>query len=164
LAAESDVFLMPSRKESFGMVTIEAMSMGCVPLAYDIISGSTEIIEHGKSGLLLPLGDFMAWARAIQSLHEDREQLRRLSEGAMHRARIEFNEMTVGGRLCEFLEKVKAHAQDHPAERLPGLPPETASVTAKGRFNYQRLPPRLREWLRNTVSSSPRLSSWWLNR
>lgn len=40
LTASSDVLLMPSRKEAFGMVTIEAMAMGCVPIAYDITSGS----------------------------------------------------------------------------------------------------------------------------
>jgi glycosyltransferase involved in cell wall biosynthesis len=164
LASESDVFLMLSRKEPFGMVTIEAMSMGCVPLACDIPSGSSEIIEPGKSGLLLPHGDFTAWAQAIKSLHEDRDLWRRLSEGAVQRARTEFNSMTMGGRLCKFLKNVKTHSKNHPAERWLGRPPEMVNVAAKGRFNYQRLPPRFREWVRNTVGSSPHLSSWWLNR
>jgi glycosyltransferase involved in cell wall biosynthesis len=164
VAADSDVFLMPSRKEPFGMVTIEAMSMGCVPLAYNTPSGSSEIIEQDKSGFLLPLGDFTAWAHAIKSLHENRNQWRRLSEGAMHRARTEFNEERMGAGLCKFIKKVKAHSEIHPPERLPGLPPETPVADVKGQFKYQHLPPRFREWARNTVGSSPRLSWWWLNR
>src|ERR1035441_7179874 len=75
IAAKSDVLLMTSRKEPFGMVTIEAMSMGCVPIAYDIPSGSTEIIEHGKSGLLVPLGNIRAWANQIRNLYYDRNRL-----------------------------------------------------------------------------------------
>lgn len=86
IAAESDVFLMPSRREPFGMVTIEAMSMGCVPIAYDVPSGSTEIIEHDRSGLLVRLGDLRGWARSVRMLHEDRARLTRLSAGAAERA------------------------------------------------------------------------------
>ena len=114
LAAESDVLLMTSRKEPFGMVTIEAMSMGCVPIAYDTPSGSTEIIEDGQSGLLVPLGDFRFWAQAVKMLHEDREQLRRLSEGAMGRARTSFNEMTLASNLHVFLQRVQINARNHP--------------------------------------------------
>ena len=120
LASESDVFLMPSRKEPFGMVTIEAMSMGCVPLAFNTPSGSSEIIEHGQSGILLPVGNFVAWAQAIKSLHEDRDLWRQLSEGAVQRARSQFNATTMGGRLCKFLNKVKTHSEKHPAERWAG--------------------------------------------
>ena len=59
------------------------MSMGCVPMAYDVPSGSTEIIGHGKSGLLVPLGDIRAWAEHIRKLHHNRELLNELSKGAI---------------------------------------------------------------------------------
>jgi glycosyltransferase involved in cell wall biosynthesis len=164
LAAESDMLLMTSRKEPFGMVTIEAMSMGCVPLAYNTPSGSTEIIEEAQSGLLVPLGDFRALAETIKSLHEDREQLRRLSEGAMRRARTSFNEITMASNLHDFLQRVQINARNHSSARQAGLPPEITVESSPQKFRYQRLPPPIREWLRNRVGACPRLSYWLLNR
>jgi glycosyltransferase involved in cell wall biosynthesis len=164
LAAESDVFLMPSRKEAFGMVTIEAMAMGCVPLAYDMISGSREIIENGKNGLLLPLGNFGAWSKAIKILHEDREELRRLSAGAIERTRAQFNAETMGMRLCTFLKRVQSHANTCPSERKFGLPTEIVSESHAPRSHYQRLSPGVRKWVRNWIGAHPRLCYWLLNR
>jgi glycosyltransferase involved in cell wall biosynthesis len=43
LAAQADVFLMLSREEPFGIVAIEALSMACMPIAYDVGSGPAEI-------------------------------------------------------------------------------------------------------------------------
>jgi glycosyltransferase involved in cell wall biosynthesis len=164
LAAESDVLLMPSRKEAFGMVTIEAMSMGCVPIAYNFPSGSTEIIEDKKSGLLVPLGDYAAWAAAIEALHHDRKRLAELSAGAAARARGSFNMETMSKKLASFLGAVLTHAEIHPAKRESGLPPETPATYTRPSRGYQRLPAWLRGWIRNRVGARPRLSHWLLNR
>jgi glycosyltransferase involved in cell wall biosynthesis len=164
IAAESDIFLMTSRKEPFGMVTIEAMSMGCVPIAYDIPSGSIEIIEHGISGLLVPLGDIRAWAEHIRILHQDRKRLAELSIGAISRARGTFNSETMSQNLATFLNDVVTHAESHPAKRESGLPPETSATHTRPSRGYQRLPAGLREWIRNQVGASPRLCHWLLNR
>ena len=164
LAEESDVFLMLSRKEAFGMVTIEAMAMGCVPLAYDVISGSREIIENGKSGLLLPLGNCAALAKAIKSLYQNREEWRRLSAGAMERARTQFNAEAMASQLCAFLKRVRMHAQTRPSERKTGLPTAIESESQATRASYQRLPPSIRVWLRNRIGACPRLNYWLLNR
>jgi glycosyltransferase involved in cell wall biosynthesis len=164
IAAESNIFLMTSRKEPFGMVTIEAMSMGCVPIAYDIPSGSTEIIEHGKSGLLVPLGDIRTWAEHIRSLHHDRERLAQLSAGAIQRARGTFNAETMASNLAAFLNDVMAHAKSHPAKRQEGMPPETPATYTRPSRGYQRLPTGLREWLRNIIGSNAKLCYWYLSR
>jgi len=167
LASESDLFLMLSRREPFGMVTIEAMSMGCVPLGYDVPSGTSEIIEHGRSGLLLPLGDYSACARAIASLHANREEWQRLSAGAVERARTHFNEKVMGIALGKFLNQVQAHAQKTPAERKTGFLPEAAPGKCDkgmGLGLYHRLSPVLRDWVRNQICAYPRLTYWLLNR
>ncbi len=164
IAAGSDLLLMPTRKESFGMVTIEAMSMGCVPMAYDIPSGSTEIIEHGKCGLLVPLGDFRAWAEHIRKLHLDRQRLAELANGAMARARGDFNAATMAQNLVALINDMMAHAERQPAQRQEGLPaaePVTSPGAARG---YQKLPAGLREWIRNHAHAHPRFSHWLLNR
>ena len=164
IAAKSDIFLMPSRKEPFGMVTIEAMSMGCVPIAYDTPSGSTEIIEHGKSGLLIPLGDIRAFAEHIRSLHHDRTRLAELSVAAIDHARTHFNADVMARNMAAFLSDVMTHAATHPALRESGMPPQTPAVYAQPARGYQRLPAGLREWIRNRVCASPRLSHWLLSR
>lgn len=164
MAADSDVFLMASRKEPFGMVTIEAMSMGCVPIAYDIPSGSREIIEHEKSGVLVPLGDLRAWAETIRRLHCDRGRLMQLSAAAMIRARTSFNSETMARNLFAFLTDVQAHAQSHPSSRETGMPPELPEAYVPKPRGYQRLPDWLRQRIRNRVGACPRLCYWLLNR
>jgi glycosyltransferase involved in cell wall biosynthesis len=164
IAAESDIFMMTSRKEPFGMVTVEAMSMGCVPMAYDTASGSTEIIEHGKSGLLVPLGDYRAWAVAIQALNADRPRLASLAALAIERARTHFNAEVMSANLTAFLRDVMDHAERQPALREAGLPAEEPVVHHHRARGYQRLPEGLRTWIRNWVCARPRLSYWLLNR
>lgn len=145
------------------MVTVEAMSMGCVPIGYDTPSGTTEIIEHGKSGLLVPLGDFKGWALAVQGLHQDRVHLDALAAGAMERARTFFSAQVMGGNLKAFLRDVMAHAPGHPATREVGLPPETPVLYQRPRRGYQRLPAGLRGVIRNWVCAKPRLANWLAN-
>lgn len=164
IAAASDLLLVPSRKESFGMVTVEAMGMGCVPMAYDISSGSREIIEHGQSGLLVPLGDFEAWASQIQALHSDRSRLANLSARSIERARTHFNAEVMSANLSEFMSDVIKHAAQQPAQREAGMPPEEPAIHAAPSRGYQRLPAGLREWVRNAICAHPRLSYWLLNR
>ena len=164
IAADSDVFLMPSRKEPFGMVTIEAMSMGCVPIAYNVPSGTTEIIEHEKSGVLVPLGDLRAWAETIRRLHHDRGRLAELSAAAMLRARTCFNAETMALNMIAFLRDVQAHAETCPSKRETGLPPELPEICERGPRGYQRLPEWLRERIRNRIGACPRLCYWLLNR
>jgi len=164
VAAASDLLLMPSRKESFGMVTIEAMSMGCVPIAYNIPSGSTEIIEPGKCGLLVALGDVQGWANQIRSLHLNRKRLTELSVAAVTRARTHFNADLMSQNLAAFLADVLAHGETRPTRREAGRPPETPAIYSPPARGYQLLPAGLRDWIRIRVCSLPRLSYWWLNR
>lgn len=164
IAAVSDVFMMTSRKESFGMVTIEAMSMGCVPIAYDIPSGSTEIIENGRSGLLVGLGDFAAYAQYIRELHEDRSRLAALATGAAARARSHFSAKVMSVNLADFLRDVLEHSASYPARRESGLPPEEPVVYVRPRRGYQVLPPAFRERIRHAIGARPRLCHWLLGR
>jgi len=153
---------MLSRKEAFGMVTIEAMSMGCVPIAYNVTSGNIEIIENKKSGILIPIGDFESCANAINSLHKNREHLLRLSEGAMHRSRTQFNETMMADRLCSVLKQVQKNAEIHKSDRKLGLPYEVSPRFQTKYSFYQLISPTIRNWLRNRIGAYPRLCVWFL--
>ena len=65
--AAADVFVMPSHYESFGMVALEAMACG-TPVVASKVGGLASTIVHGDSGLLVPPGDWRAFAQAVSRL------------------------------------------------------------------------------------------------
>jgi glycosyltransferase involved in cell wall biosynthesis len=85
IMAASDVYTMPSLEEPFGLVFLEAMAMGKPVVAIDN-GGTPEVVEHGRSGLLVPPMDITALARSIVKLLAD-PQLR-TTMGAYGRARV----------------------------------------------------------------------------
>ncbi|HEY3056295.1 MAG TPA: N-acetyl-alpha-D-glucosaminyl L-malate synthase BshA, partial [Thermoanaerobaculia bacterium] len=67
----SDLFLLPSESESFGMAALEAMASE-VPVIATRAGGLPEVIEDGVNGYLMPVGDVDAMAeRAIEILSND---------------------------------------------------------------------------------------------
>ena len=78
--AAADVFVMPSHYESFGMVVLEAMACG-TPVVASEVGGLSSTVIHGDSGLLVPSGDWRAFAQAISRLLASPHLQR-----AMHRA------------------------------------------------------------------------------
>ncbi|QGG47836.1 N-acetyl-alpha-D-glucosaminyl L-malate synthase BshA [Heliorestis convoluta] len=67
--ALSDLFLLPSEKESFGLVALEAMACQ-VPVIASRTGGLPEVVDHGLTGYLAPVGDTEAmtqWALGLLS-------------------------------------------------------------------------------------------------
>jgi len=83
---ESHVLAVPSQHEGFGIVYLEAMGFGVVPIG-SRAGGAAEVIEHDRSGLLVPATDARALADAISGLARDRTRLRSLAKGARARFR-----------------------------------------------------------------------------
>jgi glycosyltransferase involved in cell wall biosynthesis len=67
LLAAADVFCLPSRQEGMSLALLEAMSAGKAVVVSDI-SANREIVEHGKTGLLIPVGNIAALAEALVHL------------------------------------------------------------------------------------------------
>ena len=61
LLKAADVLLLPSETESFGLVALEAMASG-VPVVASDVGGLPEVVEHGVTGFLAPVGDVDAMA------------------------------------------------------------------------------------------------------
>ena len=84
--ASSDIFLFPSTTETFGLVTLEAMSSGLAPIAARA-GGAEEIIEDGISGLLAHPHNALDIAAKVEHLLDHPEQRLALSRNAVERAK-----------------------------------------------------------------------------
>ena len=78
---DHDVFVLPSRAEGLSVATVEAMSAGLVPVVTRLPS-MAEIIDDGRTGIAVSVGDTEAFADAIASLDRDRNRLNALSAAA----------------------------------------------------------------------------------
>lgn len=65
LVARSSVFVLSSRWEGFGNVIVEAMALGTPVVSTDCPAGPREILDDGRFGLLVPIGNSQAMADAI---------------------------------------------------------------------------------------------------
>jgi glycosyltransferase involved in cell wall biosynthesis len=107
LMRKSDVLVLPSIEEGFGLVIAEAMGSGCVPLASE---ACTEICDHMKTGLMHRVGDVDTLTQHITMLHEDRALLERLRTASLENA-PSFT-WTAAGRILldAYRETIKAHS------------------------------------------------------
>jgi glycosyltransferase involved in cell wall biosynthesis len=83
LMRKSDILVLPSIEEGFGLVIAEAMGSGSVPLASE---ACTEICSHMKTGLMHRVGDVEALTQHITMLHEDRALLEKLRAASLEAA------------------------------------------------------------------------------
>jgi glycosyltransferase involved in cell wall biosynthesis len=157
LAADHDIIVIPSRCEPFGMVAIEAMGMGCVPVAYDIPSGLREIIRNGETGCLARFPRPAALADAIESLARNPERLEAMSQAATHDVRLRFSAERAASEYVSF------------ARVLLGIPPAArseqgaaASVRGSEAFGLIGGSARvlLRGAVRRMIEPHPRLVRW----
>jgi glycosyltransferase involved in cell wall biosynthesis len=84
--AALDVFCMPSRTDSFGIVFLEAWANG-LPVVAAAAGGVTEVVRDGETGLLVPFGDLDRLTLALGALVIDRESARSL--GSAGKAMVE---------------------------------------------------------------------------
>ena len=85
----ADVMLMPSELESFGLAALEAMACQVVPISTDA-GGVPEVIQHGKTGFLAPVGDVEAMAKYAIELLSDQERLENMGVSARASAQARF--------------------------------------------------------------------------
>jgi glycosyltransferase involved in cell wall biosynthesis len=75
LLQSSDVFLLPSLSESFGLAALEALACG-VPVVASSVGGLPEVVRDGETGFLRPAGDIDAMAAATLALLDDLDRFR----------------------------------------------------------------------------------------
>ena len=103
----ADVGLFTSESESFCLSILEAMNFGC-PSVATAVGGIPEVVENGKSGLLVPFGDADGLARALESLIANPARLRAMGQAAKQRARALFSAAKIVPRYEALYRRVCA--------------------------------------------------------
>lgn len=85
LLRASDLLLLPSETESFGLAALEAASCG-VPVVASRVGGLPEVVVDGVTGLLAPVGDVGAFSAHVTALLADPARRRAMGRAARARA------------------------------------------------------------------------------
>ncbi len=82
---QADLLLLPSQTESFGLVALEAMASG-IPVVASDVGGLPEVVAHGETGYLAPVGDVERMGDYAIQLLSDHELHHRFAHAARQRA------------------------------------------------------------------------------
>jgi glycosyltransferase involved in cell wall biosynthesis len=106
--AISDLLCLPSYREGFGNVVIEAASMGVPAVGTDIV-GLRDAIVNGETGLLVPPKDAASLADAMLTLLTDESRRLAMGEQARRRAVSEFDAAKVNAGVIEESSRLAGH-------------------------------------------------------
>ena len=98
--ARAGVFVLASRYEALGNVLVEALACGCSVVSTDCPVGPAEVLERGRYGRLVPVGDADALARAIAAALDTPGAPERLKERA-----ADFSARRIAERYLDALDQ-----------------------------------------------------------
>ncbi|MFP7493807.1 N-acetyl-alpha-D-glucosaminyl L-malate synthase BshA [Terribacillus saccharophilus] len=101
----ADVMLLPSEKESFGLVLLEAMACG-VPCIGTDVGGIPEVIQHGINGYITGLGEVEKMGAYVMELLTDSDLWQRFSDAAIQHANQAFHSDQVVAQYEAIYEEV----------------------------------------------------------
>lgn len=124
----SSFSLLTSRYEGQGLVVLESMSAGCIPISYAVNYGPADIIDDGVNGFVVPAGDVDALAEAIlRFLAMPEDKVQEMRRAAIARA-ADYFEAPIVRRWGE----VFAELSFEPIVRLDHLRAVLKEATAGG--------------------------------
>jgi len=103
--AASDVFALPSYREGFGSVAIEAAACG-LPAVASRIYGLTDAIEDGVTGLLHEPRDVPGLEGTLDVLCRDRDLRLKMGSSGLVRARSDFDAVHIVEGLVQFYRRI----------------------------------------------------------
>jgi glycosyltransferase involved in cell wall biosynthesis len=102
LYQESDLFVLPTWGEAFGIAAVEASAVG-LPVIATRVGGLTDVVVEGETGLLIEPGDVQSLVDCIRRLAGDAALRQRLGQAARARAEARFNARQNARRVVDML-------------------------------------------------------------
>lgn len=105
ILSAADLFLLPSEKESFGLGALEAMACQ-VPVIASQAGGLPEVVVHGETGFLAPMGDVEAMAAYALDVLSDGNRLKAMGEAARRRVEDSFDSERIVPQYESFYREI----------------------------------------------------------
>ncbi|MEO8206069.1 MAG: glycosyltransferase family 4 protein [Chthoniobacterales bacterium] len=106
LLSEATVYCMPSLLEPAVMVILDAAAYG-LPVIMTSVGGSSERLEDGVTGLLVPPDDVPAIAQALLRILKDRELAKRMGQAGRKMVEEKFSWKVTGSAMAETIHKIE---------------------------------------------------------
>lgn len=105
ILTSSDIFLIPSQSESFGLAALEAMACG-LPVVSSSVGGLPELIKHNETGYIAEIGDVERMAKYVRELLSNNKKYKMFAENSRRRAVDKFDKSKVIPLYEEYYKKV----------------------------------------------------------
>jgi glycosyltransferase involved in cell wall biosynthesis len=105
-----DLYALPSYREGFPRSAMEAAACGLPVVATDI-RGCRQVVEDGRTGLLVPSRDSESLSRAIEELCDDPARRVAMGEAALSKAREQFDDRKVSSITLDVYRRLLAEAR-----------------------------------------------------
>jgi L-malate glycosyltransferase len=113
-----DIFVAPSRRESFGVAAVEAMACG-LPVLVSDAGGLPEVVVHAESGWVVPRDNSQALGDALLALVQDPALRTRLGQAARQRAVVHYDWAACVQRMGALYETLCTPLGHSPSNRRP---------------------------------------------
>jgi len=105
ILSSSDLFLIPSQSESFGLAALEAMACG-LPVISSSVGGLPELVKHNETGFIAEIGDVDRMAKYALELLSNEKKYKLFSENSRQRAVNKFDKAIVVPLYEEYYEQI----------------------------------------------------------
>lgn len=103
--AGSDVFVLPTPSEGLSIAIMEAMA-AALPVVATAVGGNAELVEPGRTGYLVPVGDVAALAGALRVLARDPVKRKAMGRAARSRVTLDFTADKMADRYARLYEEL----------------------------------------------------------
>ena len=117
----AEVFVLASAYEGFCISLTEAIANGCCPIVSDIRSGNKQLVDDGRSGFVVPVGDVDGFLAKIKILTEDRGRLREMRVAAWDTGR-EYGVDRMVDNYVSCFERAIQYTRSDPRRPDPDFP------------------------------------------
>ena len=101
----SDLFLIPSQSESFGLAALEAMSCG-LPVVSSSVGGLPELIKHNETGFIAEIGDIDRMSKYVIELFTNKRKYDLFSKASRKRVKEKFDKEIIIPKYEIFYNKI----------------------------------------------------------